>query len=73
MSGDTLTESAFSSEFLELNALLSGIARHSQEGHMVMWAPKGDPSQPAPIRDNVVQMIVLVERIILRNTSRCVV
>jgi hypothetical protein len=40
---------------------------------MVMWAPKGDPSQPAPIRDNVVQMIVLVERIILRNTSRCVV
>ena len=34
MSGDTLTESAFSSEFLELNALLSGIAPHSQEGHI---------------------------------------
>src|SRR5215472_13366123 len=29
----------------------------------LLCAPKGDPSQPAPIRDNVVQMIVLVERI----------
>src|SRR5207244_2899550 len=29
----------------------------------LLWAPKGDPRQPAPIRDNVVEIVVFSERI----------
>src|SRR6266576_5623355 len=29
----------------------------------LLWAPKGDPRQPTPILDNVVQMVVFLERI----------
>jgi len=30
---------------------------------LLLRAPKGDPCQPAPIRDNVVQIVVFPERI----------
>src|SRR5579864_1502023 len=29
----------------------------------LLWTPKGDPRQPAPIRDNVVQIVVFPEKI----------
>jgi|ERR1700730_13652955 len=29
----------------------------------LLWAPKGDPRQPAPIRDNAVEIVISAERI----------